>query len=397
MIYDIDITERVIGGLTQQSSIVQHNVAVDHIRPHFDAEWDGFAISAIFEKHAQGRLGELKFSMSASDGEPTVIPWELLEDTRDIQLAFVGIKEGERLVTLYSQATLTVRPSGEITGATPKDPTVDQIEAAIAEVREAAGSATDAASKATSAAASANTAKDNADNATRAANAAASAANTAKTNADAAAKEATSAAEAANAAKEEVDAAMETFKTLVSVKHEYATGDSNTQIPQTGWTEDVATVAQGKWLWTKDTFHYSQGEDDVKYGYSYQGIDGNVLQQDAIDALTAKTNSLQTALDSVPKVGASSSPLFLLNCRQLHIAPNNDDSAQFVVYYPNPTFSSNKHSGVILTPAINKSSILSFLTINRAGGTRAIWRLSIDEDGFVKATYSEDTAVPVEP
>lgn len=135
MIYDVDITERVIGQ-PSRPSVIQHNIAVDELRPHFDEEWAGYTISVVFSKQAQGSLAELKFSMKAQDGEPTVIPWELMEDTRPISVTYVGIKEGERLVTLYSAATLTVDKSGEITGATPQAPTVDQLEALLDQLQD---------------------------------------------------------------------------------------------------------------------------------------------------------------------------------------------------------------------------------------------------------------------
>ncbi len=92
------------------------------------------------------------------------------------------------------------------------------------------------------------------------------------------------------------------------------------------------------------------------------------------------------------------SRLNLLACRQLHIAPNNDYSAQFVVYYAKEGYSTYKHDCLILTPSWTKNNILQ-LTFSRrdGGGYTAAWKLSIDENGFVKGTYYDDPSTPVLP
>lgn len=210
MIYDIYVNEdRVIGGLTERSTIIQHNIGVDYICPHFYEEWEGFSISAIFKKPATAKREELKFSLVVVDNQNTVIPWELLEDTDDIELTFVGIKDDTRLVTLYTGAALHVLPSGELTGATPKSPTVDQIEALVSELQDTVDEAKQTVTGIQDVIEQGEQAVESANQAVTDAQAALETANSASEAANSAATEASEAATKANEAAERVDTSID--------------------------------------------------------------------------------------------------------------------------------------------------------------------------------------------
>lgn len=62
--------------------------------------------------------------------------------------------------------------------------------------------------------------------------------------------------------------------TLVSSEITYQTGDSGTIIPSGTWSSSVPVVAQGKYLWTRETTQFNTGNPIIKYSVSRFGIDG---------------------------------------------------------------------------------------------------------------------------
>lgn len=62
--------------------------------------------------------------------------------------------------------------------------------------------------------------------------------------------------------------------TLVSSSVTYQTGDSGTIIPSGSWSTSIPTVAQGKYLWTREVTQFNTGNPITKYSVSRMGIDG---------------------------------------------------------------------------------------------------------------------------
>ncbi|MFW5600950.1 MAG: hypothetical protein ACOCOC_06930 [Prevotella sp.] len=56
---------------------------------------------------------------------------------------------------------------------------------------------------------------------------------------------------------------------------EYAGGDSGTTAPTSGWQSSVPSLAQGKYLWTRTTVTYSDGNSTTSYSVGRIGMDGD--------------------------------------------------------------------------------------------------------------------------
>ena len=62
---------------------------------------------------------------------------------------------------------------------------------------------------------------------------------------------------------------------VTSTKVEYAGGDSGTTAPTSGWQTAVPQLAQGKYLWTRTTVSYSDGNSTKSYSVGRIGMDGS--------------------------------------------------------------------------------------------------------------------------
>lgn len=62
--------------------------------------------------------------------------------------------------------------------------------------------------------------------------------------------------------------------TLVSSSVTYQVGDSGTVIPSGSWSTIIPTVAQGRYLWTREITQFNTGDPIIKYSVSRFGIDG---------------------------------------------------------------------------------------------------------------------------
>ena len=62
---------------------------------------------------------------------------------------------------------------------------------------------------------------------------------------------------------------------LVDTVVSYATSLSGTDTPSTGWTAAVPTLVQGRFLWTRTVWHYSDSSTETGYSVSYIAQDGS--------------------------------------------------------------------------------------------------------------------------
>ena len=62
---------------------------------------------------------------------------------------------------------------------------------------------------------------------------------------------------------------------VTSTKVEYAGGDSGTTAPASGWQGTVPQLSQGKYLWTRTTVAYSDGNSTTSYSVGRIGMDGS--------------------------------------------------------------------------------------------------------------------------
>lgn len=54
----------------------------------------------------------------------------------------------------------------------------------------------------------------------------------------------------------------------------YQVGTSGTTKPTGSWVEDVPSVSNGQYLWTKTVVNYSDGKSTTSYSVSYKGTNG---------------------------------------------------------------------------------------------------------------------------
>lgn len=62
---------------------------------------------------------------------------------------------------------------------------------------------------------------------------------------------------------------------VTSTKVEYVGSDSGTTAPSSGWQAAVPSLAQGKYLWTRTTVSYSDGNSTTSYSVGRIGMDGS--------------------------------------------------------------------------------------------------------------------------
>ena len=97
--------------------------------------------------------------------------------------------------------------------------------------------------------------------------------------------------------------------------YQYATSDSGTTIPVTGWSDTVDPVhSKSKFIWTKTTQDWDSGDSTVTYIVTYVGVDGtgavhsvndktgNVSLNASEIKRTDGTTTIETALTSKPEV-----------------------------------------------------------------------------------------------
>lgn len=85
-----------------------------------DEEWDGFAVTAVFEN------GGVRYEQPLMEGTSCVIPWEVLEKPGYLYISVYGIKGDQRRVSMVSGGQF-VR-SGAEPGEKTQEPTPDQYE-----------------------------------------------------------------------------------------------------------------------------------------------------------------------------------------------------------------------------------------------------------------------------
>lgn len=106
-----------------------------------------------------------------------------------------------------------------------------------------------------------------------------------------------------------------TGRGISSTTIEYQVGSSGTTVPTGTWSSSpVATTAQGQFLWTRTTIHYTSGSDSISYSvaaHGKQGSQGNPGVDAILISITAsngnifKNNSGSTILTAhVYKAGA---------------------------------------------------------------------------------------------
>lgn len=83
-----------------------------------------------------------------------------------------------------------------------------------------------------------------------------------------------------------------TSVTVSSNSVTYQVGTSGTTKPTGSWVEDVPSVSNGQYLWTKTVVNYSDGKSTTSYSVSYKGTNGT----NGINGTIFKNNSGSTVL-----------------------------------------------------------------------------------------------------
>lgn len=124
-------------------SIVQHGVNSDSVRLSLDGEWASLErVTLVMSK------GGLSTAVPY-EGDPVPVPFELMEEVGPLYLTVVG-RSGDdvRVVTERMALPCAVVESGAVDGTyEPGDPVLDEVQAAIADARDAAGEAREAAAR----------------------------------------------------------------------------------------------------------------------------------------------------------------------------------------------------------------------------------------------------------
>ena len=112
----------------------------------FDAAWDGYTPVAVFE--GSGVQGKVSREAAITDGKCTV-PWEVLLPGGYLRVGVYGIRDGERLPTIYTDSLFVARGAESADPAAEPTPgVIEQFVAQTAENRTAAEAAADRAEEA---------------------------------------------------------------------------------------------------------------------------------------------------------------------------------------------------------------------------------------------------------
>ncbi len=73
-----------------------------------------------------------------------------------------------------------------------------------------------------------------------------------------------------------------TSVTITEQNVAYALGENGTQAPTGGWTVNIPSVENGKYLWSRTYTQYSDGNETTTYSVSRMGIDGKGIQSSVV-------------------------------------------------------------------------------------------------------------------
>lgn len=168
--------------VTSADILVAGTVNVYEVEFDFDAAWEGYTRMAVFEGRAGGRAESRE---AVIDGGRAVIPWETLLPNGYLRIGVYGVKDSQRLPTIYTERLPVQRGAEQAEpSAEPTPGVIEQILIQTAADRTAAAESADAAEQARQ---GAETARSGAEAAQQIAETARSGAETAKTAAEQAA------------------------------------------------------------------------------------------------------------------------------------------------------------------------------------------------------------------
>lgn len=113
--------------IVERDILVAKSVKIYTANFIFDAEWDGFTITAVFES------GGTRYEQPLLDGTSCIIPWEVLEDPGHLYISVYGVKDDQRRVSTVTES-IPIRAGAEPGGEFSKDPTPDQYEQIMAAI-----------------------------------------------------------------------------------------------------------------------------------------------------------------------------------------------------------------------------------------------------------------------
>lgn len=124
-----------------------------------------------------------------------------------------------------------------------------------------------------------------------------------------------------------------TSVTITSTKIEYASSSSGTTAPTSGWQSSIPSVAAGKYLWTRTTVVYSDGNSTVAYSVARMGSNGTSVEISSTSITYAVTtdntqpDDSAFTYDSVPQVDLGS----YLWCRTQVTYSNGSTTVSYAV------------------------------------------------------------------
>lgn len=104
--------------------------------------------------------------------------------------------------------------------------------------------------------------------------------------------------------------------TLISTAVEYQVSDSGTIIPSGAWFSSVPIVAQGKYLWTRNTQNFNTGAPVVSYSVSRMGLDGAGSVSSVANISPDKNGNVPLTAENVgalPSTGGNMTGLINMN------------------------------------------------------------------------------------
>lgn len=120
--------------------------------------------------------------------------------------------------------------------------------------------------------------------------------------------------------------------TLVSSVITYQTGTSGTVIPSGSWSENIPTVPQGQFLWTREVTQFNTGEPITKYSVSRFGMDGSGAVSTVAGVSPDASGNVPLSADNIkalPIAGGTMQGSINMNGQKLNglNAPTDNDEA----------------------------------------------------------------------
>lgn len=195
--------------------------------------------------------------------------------------------------------------------------------------------------------------------------------------------------------------------TILSRSVTYQVGDSGTAVPSGPWLDDVPSVPQGKYLWTRTVVQFNTGDPITWYSVSYSGINGTGAVSTVAGVSPDETGNVSLTAENVGARPNTWTP----TAAEVGAIPNTsgsvtraklaDNAVSVVKSFQLPTTGWTKNSGGVYEADVTVSGLKTTDTVvlglrrgttNPDGWTMTLAAFDSDQETFSKILSGRITA-----